>query len=74
MMSSNLQSNNIDVITSSHDPQGTESKRLPFEEASFGATGIETLLSASLSLYHSGHISLPKLLKKLTYNPSQVSS
>ncbi|MGI9312828.1 MAG: dihydroorotase [Alphaproteobacteria bacterium] len=68
----NLQSNNIDVITSSHDPQGTESKRLPFEEASFGATGIETLLSASLSLYHSGHISLPKLLKKLTYNPSKI--
>jgi dihydroorotase len=68
----NLQSENIDVITSSHDPQGTESKRLPFEEASFGATGIETLLSASLSLYHGGHISLPKLMKKLTYNPSRI--
>ncbi len=62
----------IDVITSNHDPQGTESKRLPFEEAEYGAVGIETLLSASLSLYHEGHISLPKLIKKLTYNPAKI--
>jgi dihydroorotase len=64
----------IDVITSNHDPQGTESKRLPFEEAEYGAVGIETLLSASLSLYHEGHISLPKLIKKLTYNPAKILS
>jgi len=68
----NISNDIIDVITSNHDPQGTESKRLPFEEAEYGAVGIETLLSASLSLYHEGHISLPRLIKKLTYNPAKI--
>lgn len=68
----NISNDIVDIITSNHDPQGTESKRLPFEEAEYGAVGIETLLSASLSLYHEGHISLPKLIKKLTYNPAKI--
>tara|TARA_Y100000590_G_C15747123_1_gene1022555 strand:- start:10019 stop:11317 length:1299 start_codon:yes stop_codon:yes gene_type:complete len=67
-----LNGDTIDVITSNHDPQGTESKRRPFSEAAFGAVGIETLLSASLSLYHQGYVTLPKLMKKLTYNPAKI--
>src|SRR5262249_39253004 len=32
----------LDVIVSSHNPQGPENKRLPFGEAAFGAIGLET--------------------------------
>ena len=68
----NLNSDTIDIITSNHEPQGTESKRLPFEEAAYGAVGIETLLASSLSLYHDGYISLSKLIKKMSYNPAKI--
>ena len=68
----NLNNDTIDIITSNHEPQGTESKRLPFEEAAYGAVGIETLLAASLSLYHEGYISLSKLMKKMSYNPAKI--
>nr|HRK65424.1 dihydroorotase [Terricaulis sp.] len=40
----------IDVIVSGHDPRPAEDKRLPFEEAAFGAVGLETLLPGALSL------------------------
>ena len=38
----------IDVICSDHDPQDVDTKRLPFAEASAGAIGVETMLSAGL--------------------------
>ena len=34
----------IDVISSSHDPQDVDTKRLPFADAENGAIGLETLL------------------------------
>ncbi len=42
----------IDVIVSGHDPQSADTKRLPFAEAAFGAIGLETMLSAALTLHH----------------------
>ena len=48
----------IDVIVSSHEPQGADTKRQPFAAAAFGTVGLETLLPAALSLYHDGHASL----------------
>ncbi len=62
----------IDVISSMHTPQDEESKRLPYEEAASGAVALETLLPAALRLYHSGHISLPRLFRALSLNPSHV--
>src|SRR3954470_15186310 len=38
----------IDVVMSDHNPQDVETKRLPFAEASPGAIGLETMLSAVL--------------------------
>ena len=61
----------IDIICSMHTPQDEESKRLPFEEAASGAVGLETLLCASLRLYHAGHIDLPRLFRALSLNPSK---
>jgi dihydroorotase len=60
----------IDVISSFHTPQDEESKRLPFETAAAGAVGLETLLTASLQLFHNQSISLEKLIKTMTLNPA----
>jgi dihydroorotase len=62
----------LDVIVSSHDPQGTDGKRRPFAEAAYGAIGIETLLPAALRLYHSGDVGLVQLLRSLTVNPARI--
>ncbi len=62
----------LDVIISSHDPQDTETKRRPFIEAGYGAVGLETLLPAALSIYQENLISLPKLLEKMTINPAKI--
>lgn len=67
-----LNDGTIDVIVSDHNPQDVETKRLPFAEAANGAIGIETMLSAALRLYHSEHISLPKLIKAMTLRPAQL--
>ncbi|NCX57454.1 MAG: dihydroorotase [Rhodobacteraceae bacterium] len=62
----------IDVISSFHTPQDEESKRLPFETAAAGAVGLETLLPASLQLFHNQSVSLAKLIKTMTLNPATL--
>ena len=62
----------IDAIVSGHDPRPAEEKRLPFDEAAFGASALETLLPAALILYHSGMIELIDLMRALTFGPAQV--
>jgi dihydroorotase len=62
----------IDIIVSSHDPQDADTKRRPFAEAADGAVGLETLLPAALRLVHSGDITLPTMLKAMTYNPAKL--
>ena len=47
-----LASGLIDVVMSDHNPQDVEGKRLPFAEASAGAIGLETMLTAGLRLVH----------------------
>jgi dihydroorotase len=60
----------IDIISSFHTPQDEESKRLPFETAAAGAVGLETLLPASLQLFHNQSVSLGKLIKAMTLSPA----
>ncbi|RYE76231.1 MAG: dihydroorotase, partial [Hyphomicrobiales bacterium] len=67
-----LKSGAIDVIHSSHDPQDSEVKRQPFAEASDGAIGLETLLSAALRLVHSGDVPLMTVLRALTSRPADI--
>ena len=62
----------IDVIVSSHEPQGADTKRQPFAAAAFGAVGLETLLPAALTVYHEGHASLPHVLAALTSAPARL--
>jgi dihydroorotase len=62
----------IDVIVSDHKPEDEESKRLTFSQAATGASGIETLLSLSLELYHNGSLKLETIIKTLTSNPAKI--
>ena len=62
----------IDVIVSDHKPEDEESKRLTFAQAATGASGIETLLSLTLELYHNGSVKLETIIKALTSNPSKI--
>lgn len=62
----------IDVIVSGHDPRPAEEKRLPFDEAAFGASALETVLPAALLLYHEGLIELLDLIRALTIGPAQL--
>ena len=62
----------IDVISSSHDPQSDDTKRLPFGEAAFGAIGLDTLLSAALSLFHNENITISRLIEALSEAPSRL--
>ena len=62
----------IDAIVSGHDPRPAEQKRLPFDEAAFGASALETLLPAALILYHEGLIELVDLIRALTFGPAQI--
>jgi len=67
-----LQDGTVDVIVSSHDPQGADVKRLPFAEAADGATGLETLISAALRLFHNGEVDLTTLLRAMTSRPAEL--
>jgi len=62
----------IDVIVSDHKPEDEEQKRLTFAQAETGASGIETLLSLSLELYHNGSVNLETIIKSLTSNPANI--
>jgi dihydroorotase len=62
----------IDVVVSDHNPQDVETKRLPFSEAEDGAVGLETLLAASLRLFHEGYISLPDLFRAMSTAPARI--
>ena len=67
-----LASGLIDVIMSDHNPQDVETKRLPFAEASPGAIGLETMLTAGLRLVHSGELALMTLLKAMSSVPAKI--
>jgi len=58
----------VDVLCSGHDPRGPEEKRLPFADASPGASGAETLLALGLSL----DLPLERLFAMLASNPARV--
>ncbi|MAY63816.1 MAG: dihydroorotase [Rhizobiales bacterium] len=62
----------IDIISSAHDPQDVDTKRLPFADAENGAIGLETLLAAALRLHHSGDVSLSRLVDAMSCRPAEV--
>ncbi|MGB3627621.1 MAG: dihydroorotase [Henriciella sp.] len=67
-----LAAGEIDAVVSAHDPQPPEEKRLPFGEASFGAAGLETVLSALISLVQDDRLSLLEALAPVTCRPADM--
>ena len=67
-----LRSGVIDAIASDHSPQDADSKRLPFPQAAFGGSGLETLLPVSLDLFHNEEMTLIEVLRRLTVAPADV--
>ena len=64
--------NIINCISSDHSPHDTDSKRLPFEQASSGIIGFEILLPLTLKLIKEKKLPLSKLVELLSYNPAQI--
>jgi dihydroorotase len=67
-----LKDGTIDAIASDHAPEDEDAKRLPFAQAAFGGIGFETLLPASLGLYHNEKIPLIRVLELVTHAPANL--
>lgn len=62
----------LDLVVSGHDPQAPETKRLPFAQAAFGGTGLETLLAALVTLHHGAGLKLSAALAPATVAPARL--
>lgn len=62
----------IQVVVSAHAPAPAEDKRLPYDEATPGAVGLQTLLPALLALHHDRGIALLDLIRTVTIAPAEL--
>lgn len=62
----------IDVIATDHAPHHEDEKKIPFQEALNGISGLETAFALSLRLVHDGVLSIRQLIEKMTINPSRI--
>ncbi len=63
----------VDAIATDHAPHGETEKQTDFESAPFGIIGLETALGLALErLYHTGKISLLRLVELLSANPARI--
>jgi len=62
----------IDAIATDHAPHGPTDKHVTFNEAAAGINNIETAFGSVAALVHSGSISLPDLIHRLTAGPASV--
>jgi dihydroorotase len=67
-----LASGLVDIVVSAHAPAPPEDKRLPFDEAAPGSIGLQTLLSALLSLHHERRVPLIRLIEAVTLSPAKA--
>jgi dihydroorotase len=63
----------ISVIATDHAPHARHEKDVPFEEAPFGVTGLETAFAAlNTHLVQPGLIPLPTLLERMSAGPARA--
>ena len=68
-----LRDGTIDIIASDHIPWTSEEKNIEFDQAPFGAVGLETLFAMSFTtLVLSGILTIDELLRRLTVNPARI--
>jgi dihydroorotase len=72
-MLAGLADGSVDVIATDHAPHHYDEKRVEFDRAPFGITGLETAVSLCLDrLVHAGVLSLARLIELLALNPARV--
>lgn len=63
----------VDAIATDHAPHPGSEKMQEFEKCPFGVIGLETALGVALEvLYHSGKVSLPRLVELFTSGPARI--
>ena len=63
----------LEIVCSDHSPHCNYEKEVEFDAAPFGVTGLETELALSLeAFYHSGLLSLPRLIERFTVGPNRL--
>ena len=63
----------IEAIATDHAPHAREEKEVPFEEAPFGVTGLETSFSALYTqLVEPGVVPLATLLERMSAGPARI--
>jgi dihydroorotase len=63
----------ISVVATDHAPHARHEKEVPFEEAPFGVTGLETAFAAlNTHLVEPGLLSLPTLLERMSAGPARA--
>ena len=72
-MLAGLADGSIDVIATDHAPHHYDEKRVEFDRAPFGITGLETAVSLCFDrLVHAGVVSLARLVELLSLNPARI--
>jgi dihydroorotase len=72
-MLAGLADGSVDVIATDHAPHQNDEKRVEFDRAPFGITGLETAVSLCLDrLVHAGIVSLSRLVELLSVNPARI--
>jgi dihydroorotase len=68
-----LADGSVDVIATDHAPHQYDEKRVEFDRAPFGITGLETAVSLCFDrLVHPGVVSLSRLIELLSVNPARI--
>jgi dihydroorotase len=68
-----LADGSVDAIATDHAPHHYDEKRVEFDRAPFGITGLETAVSLCLDrLVHGGTISIARLVELLSVNPARI--
>ena len=63
----------ISVLATDHAPHAAHEKDVPFEEAPFGVTGLETAFAAlNTHLVEPGMLTLPTLLERMSAGPARA--
>jgi dihydroorotase len=72
-MLAGLADGSIDVIATDHAPHHYDEKRVEFDRAPFGITGLETAVSLCFDrLVHRGVVTLARLIELLSIGPARV--
>jgi dihydroorotase len=62
----------LDIIATDHAPHTEDEKKVEYDLAPFGISGLETALPLALRLVEERILTLTELIRKFTFNPAQI--